>query len=55
MQGVDLVTVQQLLGHSTVQMTMRYSHLSPDHKRAAITRLDTYMVTENTRRHDVSV
>ena len=26
LSGVDLVTVSKLLGHSTIQMTMRYSH-----------------------------
>ena len=33
MNGVDLMTVKQLLGHKDIKMTMRYSHLSPDHKR----------------------
>jgi hypothetical protein len=28
MQGVDLVTVKQLLGHKTVNMTNRYTHLA---------------------------
>ena len=36
MAGVDLKTVQELLGHKTFEMTLRYSHLSPDHKRRAI-------------------
>ena len=29
MEGVPIPTVQQLLGHSTIVMTMRYAHLSP--------------------------
>lgn len=29
--GVDLFTVAKILGHSDIRMTMRYSHLSPDH------------------------
>jgi site-specific recombinase XerD len=29
MQGVDLRTVQEFLGHKTLRMTMRYSHLAP--------------------------
>lgn len=39
MSGVDLVTVGDLLGHADIKMTMRYSHLSPDHKLAAVERL----------------
>jgi integrase len=40
MQGVDIRTVQQLLGHKDIKMTMRYSHLSPEHVKEAIGRLD---------------
>ena len=36
MSGVDLRTVQELLGHKTFSMTLRYAHLSPDHKRKAV-------------------
>lgn len=45
MGGVDLKTVQELLGHKTIQMTLRYSHLSHDHKRAAVNVLGNRMVT----------
>lgn len=38
-RGVDIVTVSQLLGHSSIRMTMRYSHPSPDHKRKAVENL----------------
>jgi integrase len=38
--GVDIITVQRLLGHATISMTARYSH-SPDSARiAAVRRLD---------------
>ena len=39
MAGVDVRTVQELMGHKTLAMTMRYSHLSPAHKLAAVQRL----------------
>jgi len=39
MAGVDLRTVAELMGHSSIQMTMRYAHLTPQHNRAAVDRL----------------
>jgi integrase len=36
MGGVDLNTVRELLGHADYQMTLRYSHLAPEHKAAAV-------------------
>jgi len=41
MAGVDIRTVQELLGHKTIAMTVRYSHLAPQHTLAAVQRLDT--------------
>jgi site-specific recombinase XerD len=35
MAGVDIRTVQELLGHKTIAMTVRYSHLAPKHTMAA--------------------
>jgi site-specific recombinase XerD len=40
MVGVDIRTVQELLGHKTIGMTVRYSHLAPKHTLAAVERLD---------------
>ncbi len=40
MRGVPLKAVQELLGHATIEMTMRYSHLSPDSRREAVAALD---------------
>jgi len=40
MKGVSLKVIQELLGHSTITMTMRYSHLSPCAKRDAVQLLD---------------
>ena len=36
MAGVDLYTVKTLLGHKTIQMTMRYAHLAPGHLKQAV-------------------
>ena len=40
MRGVALKAVQELLGHATMEMTMRYAHLSPDVRRDAVRLLD---------------
>jgi len=39
MNGADITTVAKLMGHSTIQMTMRYAHLAPDHVQSAVDRL----------------
>ncbi|MDH1105940.1 tyrosine-type recombinase/integrase [Pseudomonas otitidis] len=31
MQGGNILTLQRILGHGDIKMTMRYSHLAPDH------------------------
>ena len=38
MDGVDLVTVKEILGHRDIQSTYRYAHLSPHHLRDAVNR-----------------
>jgi hypothetical protein len=40
MRGVSLMAVKELLGHESIEMTLRYSHLSPDVKRDAVRMLD---------------
>lgn len=40
MRGAPLKAVQELLGHATIQMTMRYAHMSPDVARDAVRLLD---------------
>jgi integrase len=44
--GVDLITVQRLLGHARITMTARYAH-SPDSARiAAVTRLENFSISQ---------
>jgi integrase len=38
--GVDLATVSKLLGHSTIQMTMRYAHPTPEALKSEVLRLN---------------
>ena len=40
MKGVDLPTVQKLMGHSDINTTMIYAHLAPDHLADAVDKLD---------------
>lgn len=40
MKGVDLPTIQKLMGHADIQTTMIYSHLAPDHLSDAVDKLD---------------
>ena len=41
MDGVDLPTVQKLMGHASITTTMIYAHLAPDHLKNAIERLSS--------------
>ena len=45
MMGIDIKTVQELMGHKSIEMTLRYSHLSPDHKKKAVDILGQRMDT----------
>jgi site-specific recombinase XerD len=40
MRGAGLKTVQELLGHSDIKMTMRYAHLSPGHLQKSVNLLN---------------
>jgi len=42
MSGTDLVTLAALLGHSRVQMVLRYSHPTEEHKLNAIRKLEVW-------------
>ena len=36
MRGGNILTLQKILGHTSLAMTMRYAHLSPDHLQDAL-------------------
>ncbi len=46
--GVDIVTVQQILGHSDIKMTARYTHPTTETKMNAVNSLE-----RQTRGHDI--
>jgi|GEM_PF-1561475 len=52
MAGVDIATIQELMGHKDISTTKRYLHPSPSHKKEAVERLklspmDTYLDTKS--------
>jgi len=36
MNGGDILSLQRILGHGNITMTMRYAHLSPDHLNSVV-------------------
>jgi len=40
MSKMDLNTIRELLGHGDLKMTLRYTHLAPEHKYEAVQKLD---------------
>jgi integrase len=54
LSGVDLATVSKLLGHSSIQMTMRYSHPTPEALKKAVDTLDSEKL-EKTVSKNVSI
>jgi len=40
--GADVATIAALLGHSSIQMAMRYSHITDDRIRRSVKALDNY-------------
>jgi integrase len=39
-QGTPLYTIARLMGHKSISMSERYSHLSPDHKKDAVSGIE---------------
>ena len=47
MVGIAPRTVQKWMGHKDLKTTLRYAHVSPDHEKAAIQRLQYVQGTIN--------
>ncbi|MHC9544598.1 MAG: tyrosine-type recombinase/integrase [Vulcanimicrobiota bacterium] len=47
MEGVDVVTVREFMGHASINTTMRYTQVSEEHKREAINRLSRKFNNDN--------
>jgi len=52
MQGADIHTVAQILGHKDLRMAARYQHLSPAFMAEAVGRLEAVFGSE--RHHSVT-
>ena len=46
MSGADIRTVAELLQHRTLSMAMRYSHLAPDFRMAAVLRMQQQFIAQ---------
>jgi integrase len=44
MAGVDIMTLAAMLGHSRVQMVMRYAHPTEEHQFNAMKKVQTFVV-----------
>lgn len=42
MAGIDLVTLAAMLGHSRIQMVMRYAHPTEEHQFNAMKKIEAY-------------
>ena len=47
MSGVDMRTVAEILGHKNLQMTQRYSHLSPAHLKDAVAKMNNKFLVDS--------
>ena len=51
MRGGSLKELQEVLGHKTMTMTMRYAHLSQEHKKKAVNLLNGLTAPQNGNCH----
>lgn len=46
-EGVPLLDVKEILGHSTIKMTEKYAHLTPHHARDAVGQLNKWPTNDD--------
>ena len=46
MAGVDLATLKELMGHSSITTIMRHVHPTPEHKRNAVEKLEQFNIAQ---------
>jgi len=51
-RGATLPELKELLGHSSLAMVQRYAHLSPEHLRSAVRRLNGILAGSSTAREE---
>lgn len=49
MSGIDLVTLAAMLGHSRIQMVLRYAHPTQEHQHQAMERLEEFVALERAK------
>jgi integrase len=52
--GTDLYTLRELLGHSTLTMTARYSHLAPENSRRALEVMEASLTNGKTKKQETT-
>jgi hypothetical protein len=52
MAGVDLVTLAALLGHSRIQMVLRYAHPTEEHQISAIRKVEQFSIERRFAEHN---
>ncbi|MFC1539828.1 tyrosine-type recombinase/integrase, partial [Candidatus Latescibacterota bacterium] len=51
--GVNLYSVQKILGHSSIRTTQRYAHLSPGYLENEIRKIDNFLSVENESKEEI--
>lgn len=52
--GMDLPTLARILGHSKLNMILRYAHPTPEHQRLAISKMERYLDENRPESHGFS-